>query len=120
MKALFGLGGVKRDLNALNEALGIFLRECKTTLHLGTSLNEDHLGYNGTRAYPEGHWSKNMDTATLMKFQLWLLHREDFRARVASDEILSEIATASVAMGQVMRRLLESSFFFPGRTASAS
>ena len=120
MKALFGLGGVKRDLKALNETLGVFLKESKSSLHLGKSLSEDNLGYQGTREYPEGHWSKSMDTATLMKFQLWLLQREEFRDKVGSNEMLSEISAAAMTMGQVMRRLLQSAFFCPGRTARSS
>ena len=113
MKTLFGLGGVKRDLKALNEALKVFLRSQKLTLHLGANLSEDHLGYTGTREYPEGHWSKNMDTAILMEFQVWLLQRAEFEETVQSDTILSEILRSSLAMGQVMRRLLGSPFFMP-------
>ena len=111
MKALFGLGGVKRDLKALNETLTMFLRLHGKTLHLGATLNEDHLGYAGTREYPEGHWSKSMDTATLMKFQVWLLQREEYQERVRGDQMLSEILLSGIAMGQVMRRLLGSLFF---------
>ena len=111
LKALYGLGGVKRDLKAMNEALRIFLRGHRVTLHLGANLTEDHLGYAGTREYPEGHWSKNMDTAVLMQFQVWLLQRPEFEETVQSDSIMSEILSSSIAMGQVMRRLLESPFF---------
>ena len=111
MKAIYGLGGVKRDLRALNEALGIFLRSHKLHLHMGSALTEDHLGYTSTREYPEGHWSKNMDTAILMKFQVWLLQCEEHQPKVRADEILSEILVSAVAMGQVMRQFLESGFF---------
>ena len=110
MKALFGLGGVDRDLKALNEALRTFLRLHGKTLHLGATLNEDHLGYAGTRKYPAGHWSKSMDTATLMKFQVWLLQREEYQERVRGDQMLFEILFSGIAMGQVMRRLLGSLF----------
>ena len=51
MKALFGLGGVKRDLQALNEELAVFFRVTKIRLHLGSTSTEDNLGYTGTRDY---------------------------------------------------------------------
>ena len=52
-----------------------------------------------------------MDTATLMKFQVWLLQREEYQERVRGDQMLSEILLSGIAMGQVMGRLLGSLVF---------
>ena len=62
------------------------MRRFKTRTHCG-SLTEDLLGYNGTRDYPEGKWSKNMDAATFMKFLVYLLQQEPVQEQVAADEI---------------------------------
>ena len=110
MKEVFALGGVKRNLTALNEILARFVKKCKIHLHCGY-LTEDNLGYAGTREYPEGHWSKNQDTAILMRFIVVLLQQDEFKDTVQQDAILSETLLAAVAMGKVMRRLLESDYF---------
>ena len=60
IKVCFGLGGVKRDLQALNAALATYLKGQKQYLHCGAALTEDLLGYCGTREYPEGKWSKKL------------------------------------------------------------
>ena len=111
MKVLFGMGSIKKDLQQLNLELTPFLRSHRVTLHLGNQLTEDHLGYTGTRDYPEGHWSKNMDTAVLMKFVVWLLQREHHEHRVRSDNILAEMLLSALNMGHAMRRLLEAEYF---------
>ena len=110
MKKLYGLGGVKRDLKALNEALKVFLRAQKTRLHCGF-LTEDLLGYTGTREYPEGKWSKNMDTAVLMKFVVHLC--ESFAPQVQDDYILEKILETATAIGNVIRAFFDNGYFMP-------
>ena len=111
MKTLFGLGSIKKDLAELNLHLHMFLQVSGNYLHLGRNLTEDHLGYTGTRDYPEGHWSKNMDTATLMKFVVWLLQLEAHEEAVRADDLLPHILLAGIELGCAMKRLLESEYF---------
>ncbi|CAE7362808.1 hypothetical protein AK812_SmicGene15369 [Symbiodinium microadriaticum] len=110
MKVLFGRGGVHRDLSALNEALKNWIRSSGKRLRCG-HLTEDLLGYNGTREYPEGKWSKNMDTAIIMKFLTHFLQRTDFEDKVQSDGILQEILASAVAIGRVVKVCFEAEFF---------
>ncbi|CAE7326209.1 unnamed protein product [Symbiodinium sp. KB8] len=112
MKKLFNCGSVDKDLFALNEYLRRFLKGSKLYLHCG-SLSVDTLGYSGTRDYPEGHWSKNADTAVLMRFLVTLLQQEKFSQTVRHDEILSQMLHSAIAMGHFMRRSLQSSYFMP-------
>ena len=110
MKKLFGLGGVERDLRALNELLAGFMSSHKLRLHCGF-LTKDLLGYSSTREYPEGKWSKNMDTAIVMKFVIHLLQQPQFSSKVQADPILSEILDSAVAMGRVMRACFRAEYF---------
>ena len=57
MKVVFGLGGVQRDLKALNECLKEWSKRTKKQLYCGR-LTEDLLGYNGTREYLKGDGAK--------------------------------------------------------------
>ncbi|CAE7313361.1 unnamed protein product [Symbiodinium sp. CCMP2592] len=110
MKTLFGLGGVVRDLNELNGFLKSFLRQSKSRLHCGR-LTQDLLGYSSTREYPEGKWSKNMDTATISKFIIHLLQLPQFQASVRGDDILQEILAAAKAMERVIKTCLKAEYF---------
>ncbi|CAE7299174.1 unnamed protein product [Symbiodinium sp. CCMP2456] len=111
MKALFGLGSVAKDLNALNELLQQWMQRTKNRLHCGRSLTEDLLGYSSTREYPEANWSKNMDTAVVMKFIVYLLQRPDFQEKVQQDDIMKEILACALAIGRVMKVCFEAEFF---------
>ncbi|OLQ05856.1 hypothetical protein AK812_SmicGene10912 [Symbiodinium microadriaticum] len=110
MKALFGRGSVSKDVSALNDALKAWLPLAKQKLQCGR-ITEDLLGYNGTREYPEGKWSKNMDTAVFTKFIVHLLERPDFQPKLEHDDILQDILAAGKAIGQVIRTCLEAEFF---------
>ena len=110
MSKLFGLGGIDRDLKALNDALAVYVRKHKTRLHCGF-LTKDLLGYNSTREYPEGKWSKNMDTAIVMKFVVDLLQQRRFQDTVQSDDILKTILASATAIGAVLNRCLEAEYF---------
>lgn len=110
MKKLFGLGSVEKDLKALNEALAEFMDIHKCRLHCGY-LTESLLGYNSTRDYPEGKWSKNMDTAIVMKFLVHLLQQECFLGKVQEDPILKEILSSALAIGRVIRTCLGAEYF---------
>lgn len=110
MKVLFGQPSVAKNLDCLNEALKNWMRATREKLHCG-HLTEDLLGYNGTREYPEGKWSKNMDTAVFMKFLTFLLDRRDFGAKVEADEILTEISATAKAMNVAIKTCLEAEYF---------
>ena len=98
MKVFFARGGVQRQ---------------KNRLHCG-KLTEDLLGYNGTREYPSGNWSKNMDAATIMKFIVYLLERHEFQQKVQADDILQDILAAGKDMGQVVKTSLVAEYFMSG------
>ncbi|CAE7565453.1 unnamed protein product [Symbiodinium sp. CCMP2592] len=110
MKTLYGLGSVAKDLEALNADLKRWMTRTKNRLHCGR-LTEDLLGYSGTREYPEGKWSKNMDTAVIMKFIVYLLERPEFQQQVQGDDLLREILAAAQAIGQVNRTSLQAEYF---------
>ncbi|CAE7822447.1 unnamed protein product, partial [Symbiodinium sp. CCMP2456] len=110
MRVVFGLGGVQRDLNALNECLKSWSARTKNRLYCGR-LTEDLLGYNGTREYPEGKWSKNMDTATVMKFLVYFLERPESQQKLQADDILQDILVAAKDMGQAIRISLQAELF---------
>ncbi|CAE7383534.1 unnamed protein product [Symbiodinium sp. CCMP2456] len=105
MKVLFGRGSVAKDVSVLNEALKNWLPSSKQKLHCA-KITEDLLGYNGTREYPEGKWSKNMDTAVFTNFIVYLLERPDFQPQLEND-----ILAAGKAIGQVIRTCLEADYF---------
>ena len=110
MKALYGLGGVERDLRAINAALKSWMAQEHTRLHCGF-LTQDLLGYNGTREYPEGKWSKNMDTAVVMKFIVYLLQIPEFQAKVRDDEVLQAILTTALAMAEAVKTCFQAEYF---------
>ncbi|CAE7446166.1 unnamed protein product [Symbiodinium sp. CCMP2592] len=110
MRLLFNRGGFERDLVALNEHLATFMKSQRKRLHCGF-LTKDLLGYNSTREFPEGKWSKNSDTAVVMQFLVFFLQQEEFAARVRSDPILNEILEAALAMGRVIRKCFRADFF---------
>ena len=118
IKVLFGLGGVDRDLNALNAVLKTWLHTSKSKLHCGR-FTKDLLGYNGTREYPEGKWSKNMDTAVITKFLLHLLELPSSQAAVRRDDILQEILAAAKAMGRVISTCLRAEYFMSSEHSEA-
>ncbi|CAE7216894.1 unnamed protein product [Symbiodinium sp. CCMP2456] len=116
MKALFALGSVPKDLDCLNTMLKQYQTRSKDKLHCG-KLTEDLLGYNSTRDYPEGKWSKNLDTAVIVRFIIYLLELPEYRATVQNDEILRLILAASKAMGHVISTSLRAEYFMsPGHT----
>ncbi|CAE7180797.1 unnamed protein product [Symbiodinium microadriaticum] len=116
MKALFSLGSVPKDLDCLNATLKQYLTKSKDKLHCG-KLTEDLLGYNSTRDYPEGKWSKNLDTAVIVRFIIYLLELPEYRATVQNDEILRLILSASIAMGHMISTSLRAEYFMsPGHT----
>ena len=110
MRVLFNLGGFDRDLAALNEVFATFMTSQKKRLHCGF-LTKDLLGYNSTREFPEGKWSKNSDTAVVMKFLVFFLQQEDFAGEVQNDPILSQILEAALAMGRAIRKSFRADFF---------
>ena len=110
IKALFGLGSVSKDMEELNARLNFWMKTEKKRLHCG-HLTEDLLGYSSTREFPEGKWSKNMDSSTLMGFIVYLLQRPEFNSKVEQDSILKQILSSANAMGRVVRTALGAEFF---------
>ena len=108
IQILLNRGGVDRNIQALNDLLKAFLRRTKLYLHCRT-LSPDTLGYSSTKEYPEGHWSKNQDTAVLMRFLVELL--EDHPRSVSSDAMLTEMLLAARAMGNFMRTSFQADYF---------
>ncbi|CAE7184531.1 unnamed protein product, partial [Symbiodinium necroappetens] len=108
IQILLNRGGVDRNIQALNDLLKAFLRRRKLYLHCRT-LSPDTLGYSSTKEYPEGHWSKNQDTAVLMRFLVELL--EDHPRSVSSDAMLTEMLLAARAMGNFMRTSFQADYF---------
>ena len=98
----------------INEQLRVYLQSSKDRIHF-SKLTFDLLGYESSKTFPVGHWSKNLDTATMMKF---VEHVAKEHVPIYDDEILRCIAEASEAVGTFMRILLSSDFFLEQQQAS--
>ncbi|CAE7318528.1 unnamed protein product [Symbiodinium sp. CCMP2592] len=110
MRELYAQRGVARNLECLNADLRTWMQSSRKRLHCGF-LTEDLLGYSSTREFPEGKWSKNSDTSTIVKFVIHLLQRPDYAYKVAGDPILQEILECALAMGRVFRSCFQAEFF---------
>ena len=107
-KTLFKQRKLQRSLDDLNAALKVFLQTTKERLNFA-QFTLDSLGYYSGRVYPKGHWSKNMDTATVSKFveHVCMEHATD----VSRDAILSLILEACGAIHHFMYIVFSASFF---------
>lgn len=108
MKAVFKRRNIHASLEAVNSELKTWKQGSKEHLHFG-KLTLDLLGYSSSRSYPVGHWSKNMDTAPVIKFVEYLC----LMGLVGNpkDEFLETISDACGAIAQFMHILFSSSFY---------
>ncbi|CAE7231731.1 unnamed protein product [Symbiodinium sp. CCMP2592] len=107
---LFEMSSVEKNISELNASLQVFLKKSKQKLACGR-VTEDLLGYSSTREYPEGKWSKNMDTAVFTKFVIWLVERPEFAAKLAADDILKMILATAKAIGVVISTALRAEYY---------
>ena len=107
-KTIFKQRKLKSSIDDINAELKSYLKEKKEKLNFG-SFSLDLLGYVSARSFPKGHWSKNMDTATVSKF---VEHVAMKHASAFSDyAILPLIAEACSAIGHFMHIIFSSGFF---------
>lgn len=95
-------------LEDVNEALKGFLQTTKQSLHFA-HFTLDNLGYYSSRTFQKGHWSKNMDTATVSKFVEHVCMERT--TEVSQDPILSLILEACGAIHHFMHIVFSASFF---------
>eukprot|EP00439_Symbiodinium_sp_Y106_P042537 s2716_g5.t1 len=107
---LFAKSSFEKNVTELNASLQVFLRRSKQKLACGR-VTEDLLGYSSTREYPEGKWSKNMDTAVFTKFLIWLVQRPEFAPRLATDDILQMILATAKAISVVISTSLRAEYY---------
>ena len=105
LKSLLKQRSIDASLNLLNAELGVFLQTHKTERIHFRKLTLDLLGYTSSKDYPSGHWSKNMDSATMMKFCLFILNKPENADMVHTDPLLQEIQKACEHSNTFMRRL---------------
>lgn len=86
-----------------------FIQETKEKVHF-RSFSLQLLGYNGSRSYPKGHWSKNLDTAVVGKFIEHVCAQHAFE--YMQDPCIPLIIEASGAIHQFMHIVFTASFFF--------
>lgn len=109
MKLAYKRRPIQLSVDLINGELRAFLTENKgERLNFG-KFSLDMLGYASSRSFPSGHWSKNMDTSTVVKFVAWLCAKNS--AAHTGDTILECIADACAAIGQFMHVVFEASFF---------
>ena len=109
MKHVYKRRNIHLSLTCVNEELKTFLKNNKAErIHFG-NFSLDLLGYQTARSFPYGHWSKNMDTATIGKFveHLCLKGLVDH----PNGEILSRMIDACAAISHFMHILFTSAFY---------
>lgn len=86
----------------------MFLAETRERINF-TKFTLDLLGYQGSRSYPKGHWSKSMDTATVSKFieHLCAQHAHEF----PSDRCLGLIYEGCSAIQHFFHVVFSASYF---------
>ena len=67
MKTFYKRKNIKESLALINQEIKLYLKETKQSMNFATFTFE-MLGYGSARTFPVGHWSKNMDTATVATF----------------------------------------------------
>ena len=111
MKTLLKRRSIGASLELVNEDLKHFLRTHKSEKIHFSKLTLDLLGYSSSRDYPSGHWSKNLDSATIMKLVLFILRKPEHVQRVQSDPILTHIKEACEHSNTFMRTLFASGYW---------
>eukprot|EP00438_Fugacium_kawagutii_P032960 Skav223870 [mRNA] locus=scaffold1226:226027:227643:+ [translate_table: standard] len=107
-KVVFKQSKIQQSIDCINAEMKQFKTEEKERFNFG-HFSLDLLGYASSRSYPKGHWSKNMDTATVSKFIEYICrkHMQNF----AGDIILESIYDACGAIHHFMSVLFSASFF---------
>ncbi|CAK9082109.1 Uncharacterized protein SCF082_LOCUS39051 [Durusdinium trenchii] len=107
-KTVFKQSKIQRSVESMNGEMRNFMKEEKERFNFG-HFSLDLLGYASSRSFPKGHWSKNMDTATVSKFIEYICrkHIQDF----PDDTILGEIFEACGAIHHFMSVVFAGSFF---------
>eukprot|EP00438_Fugacium_kawagutii_P009434 Skav202045 [mRNA] locus=scaffold1138:363163:364701:- [translate_table: standard] len=108
MKTVFKQRNINVSLGLVNDELKTWRQRTKEHLHFG-KLTFDLLGYSSSRTYPVGHWSKNMDTASVTRFVQFLC--QGGLVTCPGDEILETILDACGVAEHFMHLLFTCSFF---------
>ena len=108
-KSIYKQRRIDTSLQLLNADFRQFLQDTKEKCNF-RQFSFDMLGYESSRSYPKGHWSKNMDTATVCKFveHACVKYVFDF----LDDECIAVIIDACGAIHQFMTIVFTGSFFF--------
>eukprot|EP00435_Cladocopium_sp_Y103_P057543 s710_g19.t2 len=114
LRSIFKARNIDISLETANTELRAYLKNTKDRISF-SKLTFDLLGYESSKSFPVGHWSKNLDTATMMKFVERVA--KDHLPIYEGDEILKLIAEASEAMGSFVRILLSSEYFLSPQQA---
>lgn len=96
------------SLANLNVDFRKFIQEKKEKVHF-RMFSFQLLGYVGSRSYPKGHWSKNLDTAVVGKFIEHCCAEHAFE--YMQDPCIPLIIEASGAIHQFMHIVFTASFF---------
>lgn len=103
-KTIYRSRKIDDSLANLNVDFRKFIQETKEKVHV-RSFSFQLLGYSGSRSYPKGHWSKNLDTAAVE-------HVCAQRAfEYMQDPFIPLIIEASGAIHQFMHIVFTASFF---------
>ena len=113
-KSIYKQRRIDTSLQLLNADFRQFLQDTKEKCNF-RQFSFEMLGYESSRSYPKGHWSKNMDTATVCKFveHACVKYVFDF----PDDECIAVIIDACGAIHQFMTIVFTGSFFLTEQEA---
>ena len=112
-KTVYSARSIKASLNQVDQELANYkASHKKERCHFGTHLSLDLLGYESTRTYPSGHWSKGADSSFFTKFVEYLVESNfEQNDGLKKDKMLEYILTACRAAGALLRTLFKGSFW---------
>lgn len=107
-KSIFRRSRLQLSIDDMNAELKQYLRTSGEKMNFA-NFTLELLGYGSSRTYPKGHWSKNMDTATVSKFieHVCCKHVFDF----PDDRCIGLIIDACGAIHQFMRVVFSAAYF---------
>lgn len=108
LKSIYRKNRLDDSLADLNAAFKQFRTDTKERVNF-SQFTFEMLGYASARSYPKGHWSKNMDTATVSKFveHIFVAKAFDF----SGGKCVELIIDACGAIHQFMQVVFSASFF---------
>ena len=111
MKTLLKQRSMAASLSMLNDNLREFLSSHKGERIHFKKLTLDLLGYQSSRDYPSGCWSKSLDSAVMMKFVAYIIGKPDHEQQVQEDQMLQLMRGAAENGNKFMSQLFSCGYW---------